>query len=274
MATPENSFGVSGSNSLMDVSSDDMNHKTRDPLLEYDPEKPIQSGPLMNLPPESQAMASPEIPAGANYKDEVTKTYQQNSPQVQAARNNALERYAGKGTLFSDVAARGGEAAAFDKAMELSAPDVQLRQDLVKSQDQFNKTSALTRQQGDIQKELGEQSYTHSLGLEEKRSELNEKTQTLLHEFDKENAQIANDFKIKLDEMNFSQDMEQFLLTSVNGMINSGSTFLTTLATSPDATEAEVNKVRQSIINGLTTMTNIWKGSSGSTDTFDFSGIG
>ena len=51
-------------------------------------------------------------------------------------------------------------------------------------------------------------------------------------------------------------------------------TLLTQLAMSGEATAAEVKAIQESARNALTTFTNIWKGSAGSTDTFDFTTIG
>lgn len=210
------------------------------PLLNYDPEQPVHSGPMRT-----------EDVTGTSFEDEATRAYGENSLAVRAARNQMNEQTAGKGLLFSDIGARAAEGAAFDKAMELVSPDVDFKQDLNKNEQEFG-----------FKTKLNEQMNQYDVA-----------TQNRMQFFQKENDRIKNEFTKELSKMQFGQDMEKSLLSYMQNALTAGNTMLTQLAMSGEATAAEVDRIQESIRNSLTTFTNIWKASAGSSDTFDFSNI-
>lgn len=254
-------------------------------MPQYDPTKPVYAGPELNFNDVNANMKKVDVPDAANFLKTTTDIYGQNSLQVQAARNAALEKFGGQGLLFSDMAARGGEGAAFDKSMELARPDALFNQDLVRGEQDFNRASGLANQAGNIamqqtgasgqvQAALDQQKYEQQRGLNVQNQQLDAQTKQMLHGFNKETLQITNDFTKEMKNLGFSQEMQSTLLATMTSMINNGNSALTMLATSPEATQAEVDAIRKSIMNGLTTFSNIWKASAGSDDIFDFSGIG
>jgi hypothetical protein len=208
-----------------------------------------------------------------SFRDVVADVYGEDSPEVKAARQRAMEQYGGSGLLFSDIAARGGEAAAMDKAMELAAPEVEYAR---------QKESTLQSQgfqSGETQKARefagSEAQKARQFQREETRQGQKYETGTIqrAQEFQRDMTQKAQEFQKEITSMGFSHDMEAALLNTVQNMMNTGIGSMTSLAMSPDATTKEVDKIRESLMNQLTTFTNIWKGSAGSEDTFDFSGI-
>ncbi len=309
-------------------------------ILQYDPNAPVYAGPEGGYKKVGLGSVDPaDISGKASYQEQALEAYGKDSPAARAARAKAMESAGGSGLLFSDIAQRGAEGAAFDVAERLIAPDVQARQDALKSQQQFQQQGSLAEQAGGIgmqsqlkageiqgalgeqqfgqqselakqqygqqqglsaqqaaqlgklssqeygqqkglsaqqygqQLGLGQQQFTQQQAINEQMNKYDTATRASIQGFERESQNIANNFQREMIAMNFGQDMEAGLLTTMQGMLNNGLQSMTNLAMSGEATPAEVAAIQESLKNSLTTFTNIWKGSTGNTENFDFSGI-
>lgn len=229
--------------------------------INWIPGKQVSSGPL--LPPNVNPSFPAENAPGTSFEAEAARVYGADSPMVRAARIRALEGQQGQGLLFSNLATEAGESAAMRQAMDLVAPDVAYKQDLEKSREGY------TQQLG-----LGSQQFEHQSQINSQMNRYDTATREKMQEYTLQTEQMKNEFVRELDAMNYGQEMQGTLLNTMNSMITTSNGILAQLAMSGEATAAEVAAIQESLKNGLATYTNIWKKSAGSTDIFDFSGIG
>lgn len=235
--------------------------------------------PLTNFDPDQPIMAIEDTLHGYNPADKMTVAGQmegllsENSDYLKRARNRAIQTANQRGLLNTTMAAQAGEAAAIDSALNIASQDAGLFGDIYKQK--------LGHQQ---QQELSRQGYQQTRGLNQQQNQLQQRlneqlhamdtqTKTMVHGFTKELENMQHGFSLELDKLNYSQELEGALLQTMQNMIVNGQQMMTELAVNKEATKKEADAIRESILNGLKTFTNIWKVPSGSTEIFDFSGI-
>ena len=238
-----------GGTGLVSTTTEDRADVEKDaPLVGYDPNKPV--------------FALEDTLHKATVQGQLAGLEAHDSDYLARHRASAVQQAQSRGLMNTTMAAQAGEAAALDAAFNIASQDAGLYADLLKQDIGYQQQRGLNTQQFDLQTQLNTQLH----GFDTQTRELVQR-----HALELED--VRNSFAIELDKLNYSQELEGALLSMSGDLIGQGVTALTQLATSPDATEKEYNAIKQTIINGLTTFSNIWKVPSGSKDIFDFSGI-